>query len=152
MSQREGVNKAIDGHNFTMYMLAPRQSNALLVKVSKMIGPSAGPIIDQIMVLTKGRPISESLDQEVDVSDFFTKASGVLFSSLDQLVIDNVIDEFAKVTEADDVFVNRIFDDFFRGKLDLMYKWLAWGMSVQWGKSLSALVGALRNQGEEVKT
>ena len=46
MSQRDGVTESIDGHEYTVYMLAPMISHDLLTDVAKMVGPAQGPVID----------------------------------------------------------------------------------------------------------
>jgi hypothetical protein len=147
MSQMEGTSKQIGDKTYTMYMLSPMVSHDLLVDVVKMVGPALGPVFD---VLFTGTKKELNLDQELDIA-FFTKASSALFSGLDKSVFHAVIDAFKLVTHVDDKPLDKIFDIHFAGKLEDMYQWIAFGMSVQWGKSLSALIGEISDRGANKK-
>jgi hypothetical protein len=143
MSQREAVEKTLGEHKYTMYMLPPRTSNALLVKVVKMVGPSIGPLFDMFFnKLKSSKDMSEIMDEEIGV-EFFQNASSTFFEHLDNDIINEVLDQFAKVGEADGHPMPGIFDLHFMGDLGRMYKWMFWGMQVQWGKSLGDLIGQI---------
>ncbi len=140
MSQFDAETKEIDGEKYEVYMLPPMQSHDLLMDVAKMIGPALGPVLDKLF--SGGRSAGEVLDMEVS-SEFFTKASSALFSGLDKKVLHDVIKALRSVTHVGGKKLDSVFDVHFKGRLDNMYKWLAFGMSVQWGKSFSALVSAV---------
>jgi hypothetical protein len=140
MSQKQAVEKTIGEHKYEMYMLAPKTSHTLLVKVMKMLGPSLGPVADMFFNKLKNtKNVSEIMNQEVG-AEFFSKAANTLFNDLDNAIIDDVIDKFGDVTHVDGVPLKGIFDAHFLGSLGEMYQWLFWGMQVQWGKSLTGLV------------
>ena len=40
---------------------------------------------------------------------------------------------FADVTEADGSPLSNVLSEVFRGRIDLYFEWLAWGIKVQWG-------------------
>jgi hypothetical protein len=148
MSQLEAVSQEIDGHQYEMYMLPPLDSHDLFMDVVKMVGPTLGPVIDALFAgrERKGAGLDDLLEQEVG-PDFFSKAATNLFGSIDKTVLKRVIEAFKEVTLVDKKPLSKIFDVHFKGELASMYKWLGWGMKVQWGKSLSALVSGIQNQG-----
>jgi hypothetical protein len=141
VSQLDAQILEIDEVKYEVYMLPPLLSHDLLMDVMKMVGPAIGPVLDKLF--SGGRSAGEVLDMEVDAA-FFSKAASALFSGIDKKVLGNVIKELSKVTiVAPGGNLNKIFDFHFKGELDKMYKWLAFGMKVQWGKSLGALVNAV---------
>lgn len=147
MSQHTLESTTIGEHTYEMGMLAPRLSNSLLMAVARMVGPAVGPLLDATTKSqeSKGKSV---LDMELG-GDFFSKAIGALFEHLDEKTFDRVVNEFAKVT----IVVGKgelpkVFDAHFMGALDELYKWLAWGMKVQWGKSFSALANVTRGLGQ----
>ncbi len=145
MSQAEPVEKTIDGVKYVMYMLPPKPSYRLFIKVIKMVGPALGPVLDTALAGKSKSETTSFLDREVG-PDFFSKAASRLFESLDESVLDRVVDEFAAVTEADGIFLNKTFDSHFMGSLDQMAKWLGWGMKAQWGKLLSVWVDEIKSR------
>jgi hypothetical protein len=144
MSQKDPVIKRIGDYNFKMFMLPPLLSNRLLLEVTKMIGPSVGPVVDMIFNSAKSRN-TNALDIELG-SDFFSKAAQALFKDLEVATTERLIEAFSKVTAVDDQPLEGRVDYFFIGELDVMYQWLAWGLKVQWGKCLSSLVSAISAQ------
>jgi hypothetical protein len=140
VSQLDAERKVIGGKTFEMYMLPPMESHELLMDVAKMVGPSLGPVLDKLF--GEGRSKGEILEQELG-AEFFTKAASALFAGLDKKVLADVMGALRKVTFVDGACLDGTFDVEFKGNLDSMYKWLFFGMNVQWGKSLGALVSAV---------
>lgn len=140
MSQLDAERKVIDGKSFEVYMLPPMTSHDLLMDVAKMVGPALGPVLDKLF--SGDRSKGEVLEQEIG-AEFFTKAASALFSGLDKKVLSDVMRALREVTHVEGVPLDGIFDIQFKGNLDSMYKWLFFGMKVQWGKSLSALASAV---------
>jgi hypothetical protein len=139
MSQIEPTTEQIEERSFTFYMLPPQQSNDLFMDVFKMAGPALGPVIEAVAK-------ANSLDEEID-SKFFARAAAALFGGIDKVVVNRVIEAFKNVSEADGVPLKTNFDIVFLGNLGLMYKWLFFGMKVQWGKSFTALGSAVLQGG-----
>jgi hypothetical protein len=139
VSQLDAEKKVIGGKTYEVYMLPPMQSHELLIDVAKMVGPALGPVLDKLF--SGDRSKGEVLDQELGV-EFFTKAASALFSGLDKKVLNDVMSALRQVTHVDGVALDTNFDFHFKGNLDSMYKWLFFGMKVQWGKSFGALVSA----------
>lgn len=146
MSQNTEAKTKIDGHDYVMYMLAPMVSHNLLMDVVRMVGPALGPALDALFGMAKEKKGADFLDLELG-PEFFGKAAKALFEGLDKKVLENVIDAFKDQTHIDGKPLGPIFDIFYRGELGAMYKWIAWGMKVQWGKSFSALVTSIDIQG-----
>lgn len=142
MSQLDTVKTKIGEHEYEMHMLDPLTSHDLLMDVAKMVGPAIGPIFDRLFQNKKVNDLDGVLDQEIGV-DFFSSAADSLFKGIDKKVLRNMINEFQNVTFVDGAQLEKTFAIHFRGALDSMYQWIAWGMSVQWGKSLRVLVGAI---------
>jgi hypothetical protein len=137
MSQMHSQTKEIDGPTYEMFMMEPRASNRLLTKVGKMILPCLGSVADVFAnVFSKG---SSGL-MDIDLGDeFFCKALSTLSQDLDEKVIDQVIDAFQDATHVDGKALKPIFAAHFQGELQTMYKWIGWGMQVQWGKCWGVL-------------
>ena len=143
MSQVVPVKTTIGEKQYTMSMLPPMKSHRLLTKVAKMVGPSLGPVFDKLFNEVKAGK-GDVLDQDVPVA-FFTNAAGSLFDSLDEKVLDEVMAEFQAVTVVEGLgLLEGKFDVHFLGRLDEMYQWVAWGMSVQWGKVFGGLAAAAK--------
>lgn len=144
MSQLDGETREIDGCTYTVYMLGPMVSHDLLVDVSKMIGPALGPVLD---VLLPGAALGKDLSKlELDAG-FFSRAASSLFSGLDKATLKSVINTLAEVTHANGKPLKPIFEIHFRGRLHVMYQWLAFAMEVQWGKCFSALGSVVQARG-----
>lgn len=153
MSQKEGVTKVIGEHEYTMYMLPPLVSNRLLIKLGKLVSPALGALLDAFSG-SKGFKIDELLDSSVE-STKFSRAVKELTENLEDTSLDPFIENLRKVTHVKGFGeLDKVFDEFFRGGLDEMYKWLFWGMAVQWGKSFGVLVGMTgdRDAGTPPKT
>ena len=148
MSQAEPHTTTIGDRAYTMSMIPPMKSHRLLVKVVQMVGPALGPVFDMFYGAVKDGSANTDnlLDKEVPV-EFFSKAAGTLFDSIDEQVLDKVIDEFKKVTVVEGLgLLDTKFDVHFLGKLDEMYQWVAWGMSVQWGKVFGGLAAVAKDK------
>lgn len=145
MSQAQPHKTTIGEFGYVMHMLPPMRSHRLFLKVIKMVGPALGPVFDTFFSATKSKG---GLDQEVP-AEFFSRAAAALFGDLDEKVVEAVIEAFKEVTVVDGrgKLDGGQFDIHFLGKLDEMYCWLAWGMQVQWGKSVGALLKRATERG-----
>jgi len=141
MSQNTPFTETIGEVKYEIYMLPPLESHELLMDVAKMVGPALGPVLDKLFA-GGSADLETIMDKELG-SGFFSDALGGLFGGLEKSTLDRVIKAFRKVTMVDGVQLDKIFDRHFQGDLGSMYKWIGFGMKVQWGKSLSALVGDL---------
>lgn len=144
MTQFDGETRELEGNKYTIYMLSPMVSHDLLVDVSKMVGPALGPVMDVFLGgAAAGKDVANT---ELDAG-FFSKAASAFFGGMDKATIRNVITTMAEVTHVDGKPLKGIFEIHFRGKLHVMYMWLAFAFEVQWGKSLGALVSTIQTKG-----
>ena len=151
MPQDQGPTEQIGDHEYMVLMMSPTPSFELLEDVSKMIGPSLGPVLDALWSGARGKKIDRIADLlEADLDgEFFTRAARSLFGSIDKRVMRTVLDAMKDKTYVDGKPLKPIFEEHFRGKLDVMFKWLAFAMKVQWGNSLGALGGFMTARGAE---
>jgi hypothetical protein len=150
MSQATLETTQFDGHTYGMYQLPPMVSHDLLMDFTRMVGPAVGPLLDTLFAAFSGKGVEAVLEMDLTPS-FFTAAAGSLFGGIDKRVIENTIRKFSEYSEVDGMKMTPgIFEAHFLGNLDAMYRWLAWGMKVQWGKSLRALAEGLKNRGAQM--
>jgi hypothetical protein len=131
MSQAVTTNKTIDGMEFVMFFIPPRDSNKLLTKVLHMVEPAIKALIPD----TKGA-------SEVELSvppEKILAAVVTAITSLDGPIVDEVVEKFATYTSVNGKSLHdeASFNEVFSGSLDTMYKWIYWGAYTQWGKLLS---------------
>jgi len=150
MPQNVPQETIIDGKKYVMYMLPPMQSQDLLFDVLKMVGPSCGPILDVLISNRSGSKIDVSTFLEQEFSpNFFTLAAKEFFGGLNKDIVRLIEKSFADVTQVDGMPLNKIFDIHFLGDIGGLFRWVTWGMGVQWGKVFSALVKGASGQGAE---
>lgn len=152
MSQHDAVSTTIDGCKYEMNYLPPMESHELFMDVVKMVGPTLGPLFDLLFAgKAKSSDLKTMLDQEIG-PDFFSRATTSLFDALNKDVSRRVIEGLRKVSRADGTSLDSQFDVHFHGRLDSMYKWVFWGMRVQWGKCFGALGSVIDLQGAKFQT
>lgn len=134
MSQKSFQEKIINGYKYSVHMLPPIESNNWLIDLSKMIGPSVGPLLDKFI----GKSFEQILQTDIEL-EFLSKATQLLFSNLDKETIEKLMRRLSEKTLVDGKKLTDLFDVHFSGKLDEMYEWLLFAMKVQWGNSLRAL-------------
>jgi len=146
MSQFNSVEKEIGESTYSMYMLKPITSHNLLMDVVKMVGPGLGSVVGSLFSGADKQDAKTIMEKEVN-PELITGALSQLFKDVNKQTLEQVIKAFRQQTHVDGKELNGIFDVHFMGKLDEMYIWLTWGMSVQWGKSLSALASGVSGPG-----
>ncbi len=146
MSQKDGVTETIGDHEYIMYMLPPIKSHNLLMDVARMVAPAIGDAVGALLSGKSDEKKADILEQEIG-PELISSAISKLARDVNQKTSEKLISTFREMTHVDGKQLDKIFDDHFRGALDEMYKWLFWGMRVQWGKSLSALVSGASGQG-----
>lgn len=131
----------IGDNEYVMYQLPPRVSSNLFLDVFRMIGPVVGKLIDTGMNMLAITSLADILDLDLP-RNFFTDSLTTASQQLDKAVVNATIDVFREYTEVNGQPLAPVFDAHFLGKIDEMYKWLGWGVGVQWGKLLSASTGS----------
>jgi hypothetical protein len=151
MSQADSQKITFGETTYEMFQLPPMESHDLLMDLTKMVGPAVGPLMDSLVSILSGSGVEAILDLDLGAA-CFSQSTHSLFHELDKQVLRNTIKAFSKVTlvSGKGKLVD-IFDAHFLGGLDEMYRWLAWGMRVQWGKSVRALVNGMKDRSARLK-
>lgn len=133
---REKQSTVIDGYRYEMTMLGATQGYKLFHRLFRMFGPSFGSLMDAV----GGGDI-----QDVDLS------SNVVIHGIQSLTenvkesdLDHVVEMLRKQTHVSVDGSDRtiplagIFEAHFSGSLGSMFKWLYWGLGVQYQDFTSA--------------
>jgi len=145
MSQKDPVTKQIGDNNFEMYPLPPSVSMDLLIDVVSVLSPVVAPILNGIFSGKSDADKEEILEKEID-ADLFLDALKSLKPQELKRVKNDLIKGLSQVTHVNGKSIDRAFEALFLGDIGSLLQWLAWGMKVQWGKSLSALGDVLPSQ------
>ena len=135
--QRDSEITTLDGVPFEMRYLDPQTSAELLTELAKVIAPSIAALIEA------QRPKQDADAQPEDAG--LTAASTLFFRGLEPAMLRTLANTLAEVTLVDGAPLSRTLPQVFRGRIDLYFKWLWWGATVQWGKCFGALAGAVEN-------
>jgi hypothetical protein len=143
MSQLDSHKTRIGEHAYEMYPIPPTQSMDLLTDLVSIIAPVIAPVLDAVFSDKKTESV---MDKEISPALF----SGA-FNKLDAKQLKEVRKvverELRMKTLVDGKKLDPIFEVHFLGELQNHLKWLKWGIEVQWGKSLSALIKDMIDQG-----
>lgn len=130
---RERQETVIDGHRYEMTMLGATASYRLFHKLFNIIGPSFGSVMDATQ---KGTDI---LDVDLS-SNVVVQGIQSLTQNLKESDLDHVIDVLKKQTHVSvdpavhekTIPLANVFEAHFSGTLASMFKWLYWGLTVQY--------------------
>lgn len=148
MSQMDGETKTIDGEEFKVLMLDPLTANDLLVDITKVVGPAIASILASVL---KSSNSQETLDQLLDgikkkhnsdneipedlLGDNIERSIIGLIDKIDKDKLREIIKTMESVTSVRKgnnwPSLSSIFQILFRGKIKLMYRWLAFALRVQ---------------------
>lgn len=156
MTQMDTQTKMIDGTKFTMSMMDPFASNRLFIDVMKVVAPTVAAVADGFAKGEEAPELGSILDKDVDFG-VLGRAAGKFFQVLDSSLVERMAHEFGQLTEMETdghsmLLESAVQPAVFRGKIDLMYKWIFWGAQVQWGKLFGALVSGVSGQGALTQT
>lgn len=154
MSQMDGITKAIDGEEFRVLMLDPLIANDLLVDIGKTLGPALGALLasilkakdskaafSQLLDGVRGLPGMEMDDDTQEavsdlIGDGLERALVGLIDRIEKGKLRDVISIMESVTSVrkgnDWPQLGTLSTVLFRGRLKLMYKWLAFAIRVQY--------------------
>lgn len=116
MSQLDKHEKEIGGTVYLMRMLPPKKARALLLKMTKVVAPSLDGLSMEADVLSALGGVSERLSEED------------LDYAMDLL---STVTDF-RLPNGNEPNLKDKFDLHFTGKLGDMFRWFAWGLSVQY--------------------
>ena len=128
---KQGQSTTIDGDRYEMALFGATQGYRLFHRLFRMFGPSFGRLVD---AMKDGGSI-----QDVDMaSDAAVSALKSLVSDVTEADLDHVIDSLKKQTHVGAGGTDKtiplagVFETHFQGRLGSMFKWLAWGLRVQY--------------------
>lgn len=128
---RERQTTVIDGYRYEMTMLGATAGYRLFFKLLTMFGPSFGDMMDA----AGGGDI-----QDVDLSSS-AAVRGIksLTTNVSESDLDHVIEQLRSQTHVSvekgsekTVPLSKVFEMHFMGELNSMFKWLWWGLKVQY--------------------
>jgi hypothetical protein len=147
VSQLDERSQTIDGIRFEFKMLPPRKAARIMVELTKLLGPAVGNAADSV----GGGGIQELMEKDVSAG-MLSGILGGISDRLDPDKLDNLMDEFSRVTFVKNgdkkPLLNDVFDSTFAGKPGTMFRWLAASIKhnyadffVGWGDVLGRLPG-----------
>jgi len=153
MSRQDLYSTTINGTLYEMNMLDPDVSETLFRRVAQKLSASVGMAFDVAMGNKKSIYDSHNLGEallaiELPV-DFLKDLFRDLTSVLDDATMKDLKEAFISVTQIQPpgeqykgtVPLSRLYKLHYRGNIGELYKWLAWGAKIQWGKSLLGSFG-----------
>lgn len=127
MSQMEAHSSTIDGVEYSVYMLPPRESLKILMKLMKILAPSMAAMADG-----SDGDVKTILDQQIS-KGMLANAAGELCSRIDEDEIMKIVEKLGEYSEADGVRLKPgHFTFHFAGKIGRMMKWLVFCVKVQY--------------------
>lgn len=142
---RERQQTVIDGHRYEMTMFPATESYRLFHRLLKIIGPAFGKIVDAM---------GDGDIQDVDLSNETTiEAIIALTTHIKESDLDHVIDKLRNCTHVGvdgsdkTVPLKGIFEMHFAGALASMFRWLLWGLQVQYANFIEGF-GSMMPQKE----
>lgn len=145
---RETHRTVIDGDLYEMSLFGATQGYRLFHRLFKMFGPSFGKLIDAV---------ADSNLQDVNLSsDAVVTALRSLTDSVSEADLDVLIDALRKQTlvgvggTEKTVPLAGVFELHFSGRIGTMFKWLGWGVKVQYSSFADAFADMMpRGEGGE---
>lgn len=134
------VSTEIDGSKYEMQMLGGHSSWRLLLRITKILGPSLGKIFDLVIqaVKAKGETLKArdilTMLMGMDLSSsFVNEITEALVDRMDEKEIEHVIGVLSSVCAVSGKVMDSIhFDSHFRGRPWSMMKWLGWAIQAQY--------------------
>jgi len=134
---REIQHTIIDGDRYEMTLFGATQGYRLFHRLFKMFGPGFGALMDAA---------SETGSiQDVDLSsDVVVSGIRSLTENVREADLDHVIDSLKKCTHVgaggieNTIPLGGVFELHFSGRIGTMFKWLGWGLQVQYASFFDA--------------
>lgn len=125
---KQPVEKVIEGDTYTFYMLPPRVSVVVLIKLTKIIGPALGAAFPK----DKTIKIKDILDMDINIGD----AINMLVEKIDATETQNIIDIIFENTLCKGrgkLIDEAVYTELFTGNIKLLFTILKEGLGVQYG-------------------
>jgi len=134
---REKHSTIIDGDRYEMTLFGATQGYRLFHRLFRMLGPSLGHLLDALVQVGDIRSVDLS-------SDAVANGIRTLTATLHEADLDHVIDSLRKLTHvgvdgsSQTVPLSGVFEAHFQGRIGSMFKWMGWGLQVQYSSFMSA--------------
>lgn len=144
---RDEKSQTIDGDLYEMTLFGATQGYRLFHRLFRMFGPSFGRLVDAMA--------DKSGIQDVDLSG--EAAVSVLKSlavDVSEADLDHIIEALKKQTHvgangtSKTIPLSGVFELHFSGRMGSMFRWLAWGLRVQYASFFDALA-TMKQPGRE---
>ncbi len=137
----------IDQHKYEMQMLPGTRSWKLMLRITKMLGPSLGKMLDTILSTIRKKKLAGAKLTGADVTQalmgmelsesFISEVVEALVDRMQESEVEFVIDELKSVCAADGTMLSGThFDVHFTGRPWAIMKWIAWALQAQYSGSL----------------
>lgn len=135
---RETKEKVIDGRTYKVTLLGAKAGRAMLVRLTKLLGPAVASFVEGTLHAKGGA--TESL------TSGFAEAVRELTNRLSEAEFAAICDELSKQTavvidderEHREPQLNNIFDDHFSGRYGAMLQWLAFSLEANFASFFGA--------------
>lgn len=139
---RETQTKTIDGHTYQVQMLPGTKSWKMMLRLSKMVGPSLGKVIDG-----SGGDLQKLLNTNMaDV--MLGEAIAALTERLDEADVELMVQQLAACTLVDNKPLTDCFELHFQGDGVGVVKWLAFALKANFGPFSDVLASAKSDQSQ----
>ena len=146
-----GASKTdIDGHTYHITMLPGTRSWKLMLRITKILGPSLGKVVDTILQSVKGkkgltgRDVMQSLMSLKLSTNFIGEVVEALCNRMEEDEVEFVINELRSVCFAGNKRMDddTHFDAHFMGRPWAIMKWLGWALRIQYSDFSSGSANA----------
>ena len=138
------VETVIDGHRYEMQMMAATPARRLLLRILKVIGPTLGTMLDQILLNIRGKGDLTGRDviQVLMGSGIDGKAASEMITlfvdRMSEAELDYVVAQMITLCSVGGQRMNPgSYEAHFTGRPWSAMKWLAWTIKAQYSPSLS---------------
>ena len=142
MSQLEAQEKAIGGHTFKVFKLPPLDAQDVLIDIGQALAPAFGKAANALGAT--GDSDAGLLDLDVE-DPRISSAVASLAQNISKAKMRELVNTMASVSWCDGKKLPVVFEAVFRGDLPLMYQWLWFALTVNFGNFTDWLGGAIKN-------
>lgn len=141
------LSTEIDGHKYEMQMLPGTTSWKLMLKITKMLGPGLGKLLDTILSTLRGKKqltgkdVMQALMAMELSQSFISEIVEALVDRVEEAEVEIIIGTLAGVCSANGMILAQAghFDSHFTGRPWAIMKWLGWALQAQYSGSSRGL-------------
>ena len=140
MSQLDSQCKTISGHKFEVFKLGPFEAQDVLIDIGQVLAPALGKAAKAFDAVKTSESV---LDLDVDDPRVSTGIAA-LVQGITKERMRQLINTMASVTHCDGTPLDRVLEVVFRGDLSLMYQWLWFALTVNFGNFIGWAADAMK--------